>query len=111
MDVNRHTNILTSYHALRNETITFANLLESPNYLSTDKFDLITYSQEAMNTTLGSGCGWWKRLMGSCKVSVYRDINDDGSGCVEYDVKQEYLLGFQIGKPYVDTYNERPCVD
>lgn len=109
-DVNRSSNVLTIFEKATSGTRIFNNLTESPDYLVTNKFDIIEFSNEYLNATYGSGCGWWKRFMGSCIVGGTRDTDLDGN-CVEYDVKQEYLFGWKIGEPYVDTMSGQPCAD
>lgn len=99
VDVNRTTNILTSFEAATSETKIFNNIAESPQYLPTDKFDFIEFSEEAMNTTYAeSSCGWWRRLLGQCWKDEERPIsgggpNGEGGGCMTYRVYTNYFFG------------------
>src|SRR5690606_3609375 len=106
LDVDRDTDILTTFEETTDEVLTFNNLLESPDYLDTDKFDFIEYSQDYM--TYGSGCGFWKKVWGSCITRYWYEIGND-DGCTEYPVRQDYFLGMRMGPEYVDTMNGRPC--
>nr|WP_298001178.1 hypothetical protein [uncultured Flavobacterium sp.] len=104
-DVNRNTNVLTTYENITGELETFSNLLESTDYLDTDKFDFIEYSPEYM-TTYGSGCGFWKKIWGEC--TTYGNITDIGNGmCGQSSITITYRLGFMVEmEPHYNTF---PC--
>lgn len=92
VDVDRINNVLTSYEAITGTLETFKNIQESPQYLPTNKFDFITYSPDAMNTTYGSGCGWFKRLWGTC--TTYMPPSSIGNGnCTQQVNVVKYRFG------------------
>src|SRR5690606_8943878 len=93
-DVNRTTNVLTTYEETTDEVLTFNNLLESPDYLDTDKFDFIEYSPEY--TTYGSGCGFWKKVWGRCEWRRRVPIDGGAGGCQDQVRVIEYFLFMEL---------------
>ncbi|SEH79950.1 hypothetical protein SAMN02927937_01502 [Paenimyroides aquimaris] len=90
LDVDRDTDILTTFEETTDEVLTFNNLLESPDYLDTDKFDFIEYSQDYMTTS--GDCGFWKKVWGKC--TFYGNINPIGNGlCSQTSTTVTYRLG------------------
>jgi len=115
VDVDRTNNVLKGYEAATAQTTVFNNIEESPEYLATDKFDFITYSPDAMNTTYGTGCscGFWKRMFGSCseyKTEVYPGGGiDGGPGCQKFKNEKSHFLGLTFGDGWLPTTGINPC--
>lgn len=94
-DVNRSTNVLTTYENITGALETFSNLLESTDYLDTDKFDFIEYSPEY--TTHSSGCGILKKIWGKCEwYKKGQPIAGSQGYCMDYILVKEYRLGFEM---------------
>ena len=115
-DVNRNTNVLTTYENITGELETFSNLLESTDYLDTDKFDFIEYSPEYTNTTYGSDCGFWNKLLGKC-VEERKDYvpgggpNGEGGGCITKQRTTHYFLFiFKQSTGWLPTSGIGPCL-
>ncbi|WLD24391.1 hypothetical protein NU10_03025 [Flavobacterium dauae] len=114
-DVDRSSNVLTTFEKATSETRVFNNLLESPDYLDTDKFDFIEYSPEYTNTTYGSDCGFWSRLLGKC-VEERKDYvpgsgpNGEGGGCITQQRTTYYFLFiFKQSTGWLPTGGIGPC--
>lgn len=98
--------MLTSYEVTTGTLETFTNIQEAPDYLTTDKFDFIEYSPDAMNTTYGSGCGWFKRLWGTCMKTF--PPNDIGGGlCQQRTNTVTYRFGQVVDQ--VPSDEIKPC--
>lgn len=74
LDINRTTDVLTTYEKITEKVLIFNNLIEFPEYLETDKFDFIEYSPEY--TTYGSDWrffGWGKyKKVGGCDEAGFQ---------------------------------------
>lgn len=106
-DVDRNNDILTIFDVKENKNTVIKNLEKTEDYLVTDKFDFIKYSNDYITTA--SNCGWWKRLWGSCENGQLIEEVDESGGCVLYPVKQDYFLFFKAGREYLDIMDPRPC--
>lgn len=94
VDVNRSTDVLTTYEKITHKTLIFNNLTTSPDYRLTDKFDFIKFSTEYM--TYGSGCGFLKKLWGRCEWHRTDPIPGSPGYCMDKILVREYRLGFEM---------------
>lgn len=103
-DVDRVNDVLTTYEASTAIQEVFDNLLESEDYLITDKFDFIEYSPEY--TTYGSDCNFLKKLWGKC--TTHGPVHEIGMGlCGQSSNTTTYRLGFATKTD--PNYNTFPC--
>lgn len=91
-DVDRESDILTTYDSNTKKQEIFTNLHKVENYLTADKFDFIRYADE--NTILGSGCSFWQRLWGTC--IRYMPPSDLGNGYCGQQKNVTHYRFFQV---------------
>lgn len=91
-DVDRESDILTTYDSNTKKQEIFTNLDKVENYLTTDKFDFIKYADE--NIILGSGCSFWQRLWGTC--IRYMPPSDLGNGRCGQQKNVAHYRFFQV---------------
>ncbi len=104
-DVDRSLNKLTTFEKATSEIFIFENLTESPDYITTNKFDFIEFSPEYV--TYGSGCSFWKKIWGTCES--YSDPDDLGNGqCGQYHNVTKYRLG-KVVSTEGSNYVTGPC--
>ena len=110
-DVDRTEDVLTTYEKNTTETLTFTNLIESPDYLITDKFDFIEYSQSYM-TTYGKNCNcsFWRKLWGNCDREVEkRPVTGGSGGCMTWTKQDSHFLGFTLGDTWLPSSGIVDC--
>lgn len=107
-DVNRSTDVLTIYEKSTGETIITDNLMESPDYLSTNKFDVIEHSSQYVTQSVP--CGFWTKMMGKCEFQRRQFIPGPDGSCSwgVYDVSIKFFLFIPYGGKEDYNHNE-PC--
>lgn len=104
VDVDRESDVLTTYEVSGTIQEIFDDLLEYEDYLLTDKFDFIEYSEQYMIAT--ADCNFGKKLWGKC--TTYGNPTYLGNGlCGQSSTTTTYRLGLVTKRdPNYDTY---PC--
>lgn len=93
-DVNREKDVLTTYDANTDKQEIFSNLTNSKDYLTTEKFDFIKYTNQKV--TAAKGCGFWKKVWGRCEWYRTEPIEGSPGYCIDTILVIEYRLGFAL---------------
>src|SRR5690606_3549872 len=110
-DVDRNNDILTIFDSKESKTSSFNNLRTSNDYLVTEKFDFIKYSNDYVTVASKKYCGFWKKVWCNCTKKVERPVyGADGevTGCITYWTKTSYFLGMVADVDY-DISGIHPC--
>ena len=111
-DVDRDNDEMIVFDAVENKSTTFSNLRESKDYLATDKFDFIKYSNEYATRASKKDCGFWKRLWGKCTTVEKRPVRGIGGeiqGCHTWTITRHYAFFTEVSEPDIHISSLQPC--